>query len=85
MKSTCTHWKDIDHPKGGFCNHDIHKATVSFGTCEACPHNDAGDKWLAFRRKHRVGDKVANVTKAVGIKPCQKCKKRQPYLNGENV
>lgn len=31
----------------------------------------------------RLGDKVAAVTSAVGIKPCGGCKKRQAWLNGE--
>ena len=28
-----------------------------------------------------LGDTIANVTKAVGIKPCGGCKKRQAILN----
>ena len=28
-----------------------------------------------------LGDTIANITKAVGIKPCNGCKKRQEKLN----
>ena len=28
-----------------------------------------------------VGDTIAKITKAVGVKPCGKCKKRQEALN----
>ena len=41
-------------------------------------------KWLDIRKKHKIGDKVASVTSALGIKPCGGCKKRQAYLNGED-
>lgn len=37
--------------------------------CQSC------DKMRGF------GDMVAKVTSAVGIKPCESCKKRQEYLN----
>jgi hypothetical protein len=29
----------------------------------------------------QLGDFIASVTKAVGIKPCSGCRKRQEYLN----
>ena len=28
-----------------------------------------------------IGDRIASMTKAVGIKPCGGCKKRQKWLN----
>jgi len=34
-------------------------------------------------QKMRLGDKVAAVTKAVGVKPCNGCEKRRAKLNGE--
>lgn len=32
-------------------------------------------------RRLQLGDAVATVTKAVGIEPCEECKKRQAFLN----
>jgi hypothetical protein len=33
------------------------------------------------QRHYAIGDAVAAVTQAVGIKPCEPCKKRQAQLN----
>jgi hypothetical protein len=45
------------------------------------------EEWIrltgSFIQKARIGDKVAAVTGALGIKPCDGCKERQAYLNGE--
>jgi len=42
-------------------------------------------KYDALRRKHGLsvglGDTVAKVTKAIGLKPCKGCRKRQAKLN----
>jgi hypothetical protein len=35
--------------------------------------------------KIRLGDKVAAVTSALGIKPCDGCKERQAILNGNPI
>jgi hypothetical protein len=34
-----------------------------------------------MQRQVGLGDVVAGMTKAVGIKPCPPCKRRQAYLN----
>jgi hypothetical protein len=84
-KETCVHWQDIGHPSGGKCNHpDINK-TVSFGVCSNCPLCTEPDWWLAFRRKHKPGTTIKNVTTALGIKPCGGCNKRAAYLDGEGT
>jgi hypothetical protein len=33
------------------------------------------------RKSDGLGDTIANITKAIGIKPCGGCKKRQAKLN----
>ena len=42
-------------------------------------------KYCELRRKHGLsvglGDTVAKVTKAIGLKPCKRCRKRQAKLN----
>lgn len=46
-----------------------------------------GKQWTCFSEPEEVqkvtglGDVVAAVTKAVGIKPCNGCKRRQSWLN----
>jgi hypothetical protein len=42
-----------------------------------CPHGVAADKIPS----RGLGDTIAKVTKAVGIKPCGGCKNRQAKLN----
>lgn len=36
---------------------------------------------MSKEKSKGLGDTVAKITKAVGIKPCGKCKKRQARLN----
>ena len=51
--------------------------------CKICG-TEAKNIKLPFRHQctsRGVGDTIAKVTKAVGIKPCGKCKKRQEALN----
>lgn len=43
---------------------------------------EAGDA-TSVRRRLRLGDKIASITSAVGIKPCEPCRRRQAFLNGE--
>ena len=81
--TTCTYFHDIGHPQGGRCNHPDIRKTVSFGVCQSCPMNDGGDKWLAFRRKHKIGSRIAKATTAIGIKPCGGCNRRKSYLDGD--
>lgn len=39
------------------------------------------DEYLEKKKSKGLGDTVAKITKAVGIKPCGACKKRQKKLN----
>lgn len=43
-----------------------------------CPH---GKPWGWQKPSTGLGDTFAKITKAVGIKPCAGCKKRQAILN----
>lgn len=38
-----------------------------------------------FLNKHKIGDKIAAITQAIGIEPCERCKRRQAVLNGEST
>lgn len=60
-------------------------ATTDWECPLGVPWNTNTNAWLAFRQKHRIGDRVESVTKAVGIKPCGGCKKRKDYLNGKTT
>jgi hypothetical protein len=77
---TCKHWKKCGVKHGGCC--DLHGA-VSFGVCNRCPDSTEIGWTKKFLRIHRPGDSVEKMTKAFGLKPCDKCKKRKAYLNGE--
>ena len=80
--TTCKHWSDIGSAHGGACG--LHGGTRSFGVCANCKDNTSSDSWwLAFRKRHRLGDKIERTTRKVGIKPCAGCVKRKPYWNGE--
>ena len=39
------------------------------------------EEYLKEKKSKGLGDTVAKVTKAVGLKPCGACKKRQEKLN----
>ena len=41
----------------------------------------AGFKRPENKKSRGIGDTIAKMTAAVGIKPCGGCKKRQEYLN----
>lgn len=45
--------------------------------CAAC----ANARWRASAPSRGLGDTVAKLTAAVGLKPCGGCKKRQDMLN----
>jgi hypothetical protein len=70
----CPHWEQGKSQIGGYCA--IKKYGTSFvskQTCHAClglPQPVAG-----------LGDVVARVTSAIGIKPCGGCGKRRKWLN----
>lgn len=37
--------------------------------------------WDEHQKSRGLGDTIAKATSAVGIKPCEGCKKRQAWLN----
>lgn len=67
-RMTCVHAMD------GVCRHaKLPRVAITVEGCAACPH---------YRGPARgLGDVVANVTKAVGIRPCGGCQKRREALN----
>lgn len=68
-------------------NGDAFRASFLGDASAACPYGvpwDVGaDALTKVLRRLRLGDKVAAATKAVGIRPCGGCRKRQRRLNGE--
>ena len=42
---------------------------------------DTGLSVVGFQKSRGLGDTIAKITTAIGIKPCGKCKKRQAQLN----
>lgn len=70
---TCTHWQDCGVIGGGCCKINAY-AKPSLGICmKVCMMYDGPPRGL--------GDVVAKVTKAVGIKPCVPCRERQAAMN----
>jgi len=55
------------------------------GKCVRCGYEFKGPPWpirSCHKKKSRgLGDTIAKMTSAVGIKPCGGCKKRQKKLN----
>ena len=59
---------------------------ITFGVHSAdfdCPH---GKPWgykheLPIKKSKGLGDTIAKITKAVGIKPCKPCEERRKKLN----
>ena len=66
-----------DHAATGQCVHPIalplYGARPSAGTCARCAHYEGPPRGL--------GDVVASVTHAVGIRPCGGCQERRQTLN----
>ena len=59
---------------------------VNKGKCSVCGYEYKGPPWpvrscLGRKRSRGLGDSVAKLTSAFGIKPCGGCKKRQKTLN----
>ena len=52
---------------------------VFFGDC--IEHSCVDGKLVKCDESRGLGDTVAKITKAFGVKPCGKCKKRQETLN----
>jgi hypothetical protein len=81
MTTPCKFWNETETYVGGYCSH--HKMTVSFGVCNTCNLYQERAWIQDVQARFKLGDKVAAVTSALGIKPCDGCKDRQAYLNGE--
>ena len=58
--------------------------TVDFQCPYGVPWNMSDSWWMSFRKQHKLGTKIATLTKKVGIKPCGGCRKRKKYLDGES-
>lgn len=73
MSVNCKHWSDCGVPSAGCCSLGLHHGRPSHATCGLCDKVEPASRGL--------GDTVAKITKAVGIKPCGGCKNRQYKLN----
>ncbi len=81
---TCDHYKKPCPFAGG--------AEDGARICFYCSKNTTGGQWptremFPMVKKTGLGDRVADMLKSVGIKPCEGCKKRQEALNaiGESI
>ena len=70
------------------CSLGLFEGTPNAHECANCLKYEAGkdedkgnEDWKADMPSRGLGDTVAKITKAVGIKPCGGCKKRQEALN----
>ena len=84
MKISCTNWKPAALDIVGYC--ELKKSHVTLGTCiHSCTEQDGAwrnELKQSFKQPTRgLGDVIAAVTSAVGIKPCGGCKQRQETLN----
>ena len=59
---------------------DLPGGTVDFECPHGKPWGYAGE-WTPEQTSRGLGDTIAKVTSAVGIKPCGGCKERQKKLN----
>jgi hypothetical protein len=83
---SCPKWIDVESPDGGKCG--LNARTVSFGVCRICLDNTAPGEWPPAKtalQKLRLGTRISNATRAVGIKPCGGCKRRAMKLNGDTI
>jgi hypothetical protein len=64
------------HAANGVCNHaKLERVAITIEGCAACPHYLGPSRGL--------GDMIAKVTHAVGIRPCGGCQKRREELNAK--
>lgn len=80
MPPKCQHWRDVGMRTAGFC--ELHRKTWAFDVCERCPDSTEINWVQAFLRTHRPGSAIARVTTAMGITPCEGCKRRRDALDG---
>jgi hypothetical protein len=80
----CKHRETLKDGKH-FCHSSLYQTDnpiVSLDFCEWCPvRNLDAAKRTAQPKSRGLGDTIAKVTTALGIKPCGGCKKRQELLN----
>ena len=73
----CPHWSDCGIDGGGCCAVGKYGGRPSRGMCQlVCLGGKA-----APQPSRGLGDTIAKITKAIGIKPCGGCKNRQAVLN----
>lgn len=68
-------WKNLTQEK---------KVFGTWGVVKMNTQNDKNKRWASFvktKKSKGLGDTIAKITSAVGIKPCGGCKKRQEALN----
>lgn len=69
----CKYWIDLSFAHAGRCSLGLYGGRPSFGTCLRCEKYDGPARGL--------GDYIAKITSAVGVKPCGECKERQKKWN----
>jgi hypothetical protein len=79
----CKHWKNIGKNWGGECLNPLAlfpsgRKVGQYPTQHACSQCTAYDG-----PARGIGDVIAKVAKAVGIKPCEGCEKRRAKLNAK--
>lgn len=88
--SACLQWTDCNVIGGGCCAKGLYGGRPSLGICAQCPECPADwrdelqakiESNKSTQRIAGLGDVIAIVTSAVGIKPCEGCKERQDKLN----
>ena len=55
------------------------------GVCQQCPAFEGIGEFSKWLRDMKLGDKVAAMTSAAGIKPCPSCPKRQQFMNAHPI
>lgn len=82
MKDLCAHDTSAADARRPACALGIQGGMPGPGWClERCKHRAAPGTIEPGKRAPGWGDRVAQVTTALGIKPCPGCKERQEKLN----
>jgi len=91
-KIDCSFWSEGENSSYGICSKKLYGGSPSFGVClYACEQYDGPERTLeliqltlsqrSIKQSKGLGDSIEKVTKAIGIKYCDGCKKRQEWLN----
>lgn len=70
---TCAHATLTDNPRMVVCELGLYGGQPHVAVCRKCREYEGASRGL--------GDTIAKATKAVGIKPCSGCGRRQQALN----